>query len=105
MILLQTGLLVRDVRVTVENERTMPGVFCFLYTSGIFVFRAVITKDHGEVFPEECNPQSIHKPFDRVYDFSPRAAPQQDDDHERAAAEQDCQKTLSTTSVSGCFSR
>ena len=78
----------------------MTAVLSLLYTPGILELRAIITKDHGKVFPEQTDPQSIHKKIECFDDFPLGASTQQDNDHKRTAAKQESQEAFTGSAAS-----
>ena len=52
MILLQSGLLVGNVRIAVKDIGTMLSVFCLFNALRVLKFRTIVRKNNRKVFPE-----------------------------------------------------
>ena len=94
VILLEPPLLIGDVRVTVINKGARPSVSRLFNVPGVLKFRPVVGEYHREVPAEKTDTKGVSQGVDRIDDLSLRAASEEDNDHKRTAAEEECQETF-----------
>ena len=83
-------LLVRNIRITVEDIGAAFSILCFLDIPRILEFRAVVGKYDREIPAEQAKPKREGQGINSVNDLSLGTAFEKDHDHEGTAPKEEC---------------